>query len=217
MDGETLNQRIYAGRARAAAHIGVECQLYRPIGNDAPLANLLRTLKVSFNAADPKYMKPNLYGKAVWFADLDARFTQPGDYVIRSSDDATWFIAAQQPLLPIVCIECNRKIALQRPAKIDAVGVVGYGGEYPENQEVKFGQAENLWPASVLIGRRTQAATSLPATVKEAVWEILLPSTIWGTIRAADILLDDRKHRYAVQAAELTDLGWRIQAEEAHA
>src|SRR6185312_7327422 len=216
MDGETLEARINLGRARAAAHVGRDVAVYRPVDVSAPLINRLYVIPAAFNAADPKYVKPNLYGKPVWFGDFDGAQTQPGDYLVRLNDGAVWFVAAQQPLLPIVCVSCNRKLALLRPEKQTAVGVVGYGGEYPANLDTPLGDEGRLWPASVLQGRKSQGATALPASVKELLWEILLPVSARFRIRAADILVDDVRTRYIVQSAESTDLGWRIQAESAH-
>jgi hypothetical protein len=42
----------------------------------------------------------------------------------------------------------------------------------------------------------------------------LLPNTP-ATIRAADLLTDDRGQSYVVGSAELTALGWRILAKQA--
>lgn len=216
MDGATIQQRIYAGRGKAALRIGLDCRQYRPLSAAAPLGNLLATLKAAFNAGDSSYRAPNLYGDPVWYGDFDARQTLPGDYLVRVSDGATFFIAAQQPLLPIVCIDCNRSLRVTRQQPVTSVGAVGYGGIQKANDVDVLGTAGALWPASILMGGRKEAAASLPAGVKNAGWKILLPPSVPITLQAGDILTDDMGRRYAVDSAELTDLGWRLSGNEVH-
>ncbi|MGH8259851.1 MAG: hypothetical protein ACRES6_08945 [Steroidobacteraceae bacterium] len=219
MDAATLNARVYAGRAQVAARLGTDCALWRPVLAGSPFTRQIGTLKAAFNAADPQYAKPNLYGKPVWFGDLDGRITRVGDYLVRASDGATWFLAAQQPLLPIACIECDRLLSVYRPQTSAAPGTQPYGGAYAQDDEAILGgtaPAGQPWPASILQGKRLQPSTPVPGTVKEVGWEILLPPSVPVTILASDLMIDDLGRRYAVEGAELTDLGWRIQAEEAH-
>ena len=216
MDGATIQQRIYSGRAKAAARIGLSCALFRPVAAAAPLGNQIGSLLAAFNAGDSKYKAPNLPGDPIWYADLDGRITQPGDYLVRALDGATWFIAAQQQLLPIVCIDCNRSIMITRQTPVTTVGAVGYGGIAPTTSVPVLGAPGALWPASILIGGRKEAATGLPAGVKNAGWKIMLPISVPIIVTAGDIVTDDLGHRYAVDAAEQTDTGWRITANEAH-
>ena len=44
----------------------------------------------------------------------------------------------------------------------------------------------------------------------------MLPISVPIIVTAGDIVTDDLGHRYAVDAAEQTDTGWRITANEAH-
>lgn len=215
MDGNTIQQRIYAGRGKAAQRIGLPCRVLRPQIASAPLANLITTLPVAFNAMDSSYTKASLYGKPVWYADLDGRFTAPGDYLVRVSDGAIWFIAAQQQLLPIVAVECNRRVTIARQASATVCGVGGYSGL--QDPTDYLGTADSLWPASILIGGRALSAIGLPSDVKEAGWRILLPPSIPVPIAAGDIIADDLERRFAVESAEQTDMGWRLTVNEAHA
>lgn len=209
-----MNALIYKGRGNAALRIGTPCQVFRPATTANPFTNQIAQLNVAFNAADPNYTKPNLYGKAIWFADMDGRQTLPGDYLVRSTDNNFWFIAAQQSLLPIVVIECNRSIRVLRQAPVTAVGNVPYGGIVaPTNI---LGSPDSLWPASILQGGKPLPAVGLPSDVKDAGWKILLPASAPVTIKTADLIEDDTGRGFAVGSAELTDLGWRLEVNETH-
>lgn len=215
MDGNTIQQRIYAGRGKAARRIGLPCRVLRPLIASAPLTNLISTLPAAFNATDSKYTRANLYGKPVWYVDIDGRYTAPGDYLVRISDGAIWFIAAQQQILPIVAVECNRRIKISRQASATTCGVGGYSGL--QDPTDYLGTADSLWPASILIGGRALSAIGLPSDVKEAGWRILLPPSVPVPIAAGDIIADDLERRFAVESAEQTDMGWRLTVNEAHA
>jgi hypothetical protein len=212
MDGATLQNRIYKGYGKAAAKIGINHDLYRPRGTQFPLigSNKLATLPVSFNAEDFKYSRPNKYGKPTWFAVMDGTQTQVGDYLKGSS--GTFFIAAQQALLPILAVECNRIINVQRPQQQRGVGAQGYGGDTDANETMLMQE----WPASILQGTKGEKSeTRLPGDVRMAWWAILLPSAPGVTIRSDDIITDELARRYIVSSAELSDLGWRITAMQA--
>lgn len=214
MDAATIQAKIYAGRGKAALRIGFPCKVFRPVAVESPLTNQVTIVRAAFNAADNQYGKPNLYGKPVWFADFDGRLTQPGDYLVRDSDSTTFFIAAQQPLLPIVCVECPRSLFVSRQSSGQSQGVSGYGGLTDLTDAL--GNADTPWPASILMGGRVQPSPGLPAGVREAAWSILLPSSVPITILASDIITDDLGRRFAVESAESTDLGWRMLCAEVH-
>jgi hypothetical protein len=217
MDAAAINAKIHAGRAKVAQRIGFPCTIYRPDAVGTPLSNRVTVINAAFNAADNAYGKPNLYGKPVWFGDFDGRLTQPGDYLVRKTDGATWFIAAQQPLLPLVCIDCPRKLRISRPNETTTEGVTTYSGlSSPSNLPDILGTPDTLWPASILMGGRIQPSTGLPAGVREAAWSILLPRSVPVTILSADLITDDLGRRFAIESAELSDLGWRMIAAEVH-
>jgi hypothetical protein len=219
MDGATIQARIYAGRGKAALRIGLDCRQYRPLTAAAPLGNLLATIKAAFNSGDSNYLAPNLYGDPVWYADLDGRVTQTSDYLVRVSDGSTWFIAAQQQLLPIVCVDCNRAVRISRQSLNASVGAQAYGSTSPcdpTSMSDIVGAPGALWPASILMGGRKDAATGLPGGVKNAGWKMLLPPSVPVVLKAGDIATDDLGRRYAIDAAELTDMGWRLAANEVH-
>lgn len=218
MDAATINAKIYAGRGKAALRLGYDCNLFRPTTAANPFSNGIRTtLKAAFNAGDNSYRSPNLYGDAVWYGDFDARVTLPGDYLVRILDGQIYYVGQMQSLLPIICIDCTRSLRITRQAAATQFGDIGYSAMQPSGNVDVLGTPATLWPASILIGPRSQVSIGLPADVKQAGWRILLPLSVPITIRQDDIMTDDLGRRYAVEVAELTDLGWRINANEMHA
>lgn len=215
MDGPTIQARVYAGYAKAAKVIGLTFNLYRPLTANAPLGNLVGTLKAAMDSTpDYKFKKPNEYGDATWYALIDDATTQAGDYLVNAN--GTYFIAGKQFLLPVIVVECNRAAKITRQQAQTAVGAVGYGGNVPSQEVDVLGAAGAFWPASILFGGKSQQGVGLPAGVKNIGWRILLPPSVPITVKAGDIVTDDLGRRYAVDGAELTDLGWRINAQEVH-
>ncbi|MFC6519746.1 hypothetical protein ACFQAT_08120 [Undibacterium arcticum] len=140
--------------------------------------------------------------------------TQAGDYLVNAN--GTYFIAGKQFLLPVIVVECNRQVKITREQAVTSVGAVGYSGNQPSQEIDVLGASGNLWPASILLGGKSQRGVDLPAGVKNVGWKILLPPSVPITIMAGDIATDDLGRRYAIEGAELTDLGWRINAQEIH-
>lgn len=206
MDGATLNSRIHAGYARVARYIGTTYAHYRPANASTPIAagNKLADLPVSLNAQDPRYSKPNSYGKALWFAVADGAQLAVGDYI--EGAQGILFVAAVQPLLPILVVECNRTVSIRRPQQQTGVGAVGYGGDTDANEVALM----TAWPASVLQGGNGDRNALLPGDSRNPMFTVLLPHYAGVTLRIADLITDDLGGRYVVASAELTDLGWRL-------
>lgn len=213
MDAATLQNRIYKGYGKAALRIGPVYSLYRPSSANNPIiaGNLVTSsLNASFNAQDMTYGKPNVYGKALWYALVDGTQTKVGDYLVGA--DKTVFIAAMQQALPILAVECNRTISVHRPAQQGAVGAVGYGGNTASAETMLM----QSWPASVLQGTKGEKnETNLPGDVRTPWWVVLLPSWSGVSLRTSDTITDELSRRYVISSAELTDLGWRITCQQA--
>ena len=207
MDGATLQQRVYYGYAKAANVIGLSFAQYRPATASTAIAagNLLRSMPASFNAQDMAYGKPNGYGKATWYCVADGRLLQVGDYL--TGNGSTYFIAAMQPLLPMLAVECNRTVTVYRPQQQPGVGALGYGGNTESNQVAIV----TAFPASILIGAKAETnAVKLPGDGRSVAQVMLLPPIPGGVqIKNNDIVIDDLANRYIIFGAELTDLGWR--------
>ena len=92
---------------------GTTTSAYRPRGAESPLSarNRFLRLHAAFSGLDGRFARPNGYGNALWYGVFDAAYTLPGDYLVQQ--DSTWFIAAQQKLLPVwICtggnpVTCN--------------------------------------------------------------------------------------------------------------
>lgn len=212
MDATTLQSRIYAGYAKAALRIGYTTNLYRPASASNPIAagTLVQTLPASFNPEDMGYSKPNKYGHPTWFGLFDGRLTQVGDY-LQNSHDGTFFVAAQQQALPILLVQCNRNLNVLRPQQQAGVGALGYGGDTTANETALM----TAWPASVLQGPKGEKGdVGLPGDVKNPWWAVLMPKFGSVVLRSGDIITDELARRYVISSAELTDLGWRMTAQQ---
>lgn len=220
MDGPTIQARVYAGYAKAAKVIGIAYDQYRPLTAAAPLANKVATVKMAVDSGKQyTFNSPNEYGDPTWLALIDDATVQTGDYLVGNNggyNTNTYFIAGKQFLLPVLAIECNRSIRITRENLSSAVGALGYSGNQPANETDILGASGTLWPASILLGGRAQAGLNLPAGVKNVGWRILLPPSVPVSILASDMVTDDLGRRYAIEGSELTDLGWRINAQEVH-
>lgn len=214
MDGLKLREKQYAGYAKAAQRIGLITDIYRPTtaANPLNLVNKQQTIKASFNAEDMTYSKPNKYGKATWYGLFDGRLTRVGDYLVVAGD-GTYFIAAQQQALPILCVSCNAVADFKRPQQQAGVGALGYGGNTKANETALMTQ----WPCSILQGGRGEKMDAvLPGDVKTAQWSVLVPKFGDVILRSGDVITDNAGRRFTIGGAELTDLGWRLTAQEAH-
>ena len=222
MDGPTIQARVYAGYAKAAKVIGIAYDQYRPLSASQPLTNKVATVKMAVDSGKQyTFTSPNEYGDPTWLALIDDATVLPGDYLVGNNGGLnvnTYFIAGKQFLLPVLAIECNRSIRISRQVASAAVGAVGYSGTTAANESNILGAPSNLWPASVLFGGKSQGGLALPAGAKQSGWRILLPPSVPANVvlGASDIVTDDIGRRYVIDGAELTDLGWRINANELH-
>lgn len=209
MDAATLQARIYAGYAKAALRIGQTADQHRATSASNPMAagTKLRAIMASFNAEDVGYKKPNKYGHPTWFGIFDGSLTQPGDYLTGAF--GTFFIAAQQLHLPILCVQCNSVVTIKRPQQQAGVGALGYGGNTDAGETALM----TGWPASVLQGGGgDRSDVGLPGDTKNPQWSVLLPAYGVVALRSGDIITDDIGKRMVISSAEKTDLGWRIVA-----
>lgn len=212
MNADTLQKKIYIGYGKAAQRIGRTFEVYRPSSESNPVdpGNLVTSLPASFNSEDMKYGKPNKYGKPLWYCLVDGRQTQVGDYLFNGDD--MYFIAAQQLALPILVVECNRKVDVLRPKQQPGAGAIGYGGGAAAEATTLMSQ----WPCSILQGTKGEKTEAhLPADIRSPWWAILMPAWPGVVFRSTDVISDDLNRRYIISSAELTDLGWRLTAMQA--
>ena len=210
MDAAGIQAKINRGASIASGKLGQPFAWFRAYGSASPLdpacqmGTLLAYLDPNFTY-DGK--KPNGYNKPLWGALFDRTLTQGGDYL--QGGQGTFFLAAQQPLLPTLAVECNAVISVARPGGIDLAHEDSYGGQ------TMAGDLPLLtrWPASVLAGGRTQAGTSgLPGDAVMKGKELLFPAAPGVLLRVGDLVTTDAGERLTLTAAERTDLGWRASA-----
>jgi hypothetical protein len=139
------------------------------------------------------------YGQPLWSGSFDSSYTQPGDYL--AGHAKTYFVATQQPGLPIQCVLTNRVVTIVRPV---AAASGGYSGFYATSGEIVIDQ----WPASLLEdGGRAGAVR--PNETRFSAWTLLLPALPASPL-VADVITDDLGATYVVAAAEQSLLGWRL-------
>ena len=205
MNPTALQDRIHRGLNTAARAIGAETDAYRPTDVSEPLdpTNRFLRLRAGFTAEDGKFARPNGYGDALWYGVFDAAYTQPGDYLVQG--DVVWFVAAQQRLLPVLCVQTNRVVSFWRPAAPSNTGENTYGGVTTATNSALLSN----WPASVLgASGRGQPNTDLPSDSSVPYWTVLLPAFPGVMLHPSDLMTDDLGRNAVVAAAELSDLGW---------
>ena len=211
MDGYKIQQKLYKGYAKAAKRTGTVYQHYRPSSASDPLSphNQMADLYASLNADDPTFSRPNVFGKATWYGIMDGAQCQVFDYV--TGIEGTLYIAAMQQLLPIYMVDCNRVITILRPSMDAGPGALGYGGDTAAGEVALM----TAWPASMLQGSKGEKNdVGLPGDTKNPWFNVLVPYWEGVTLRTSDIITDDIGGRYRVSSAELTDLGWRLTAQQ---
>lgn len=212
MDPVRLQDRVHWGLNAAARVLGTSTDAYRPSGISNPIApgNRFLRLNVAFTAPDGKFSRPNAYGVAMWYGIFDAAYTRPGDYLVQ--DTSVWFVAAQQWLLPVLCVATNRIVSFWRPAAQSNTGVNDYGGVTTATNTPLLSN----WPASVLgaVGGG-RADAGLPVDNSSPNCTVLLPHFPGIILHPSDLMTDDLNRNAVVTAAELSDLGWRITARQA--
>jgi hypothetical protein len=207
MNGRKLQDRLYLGLGLSARHVGQSTDAFRPSGPFQPLAarNRFLRLPTTFTSSNGKYSQTNQFGNALWYGTFDGSYTKPGDYLITA--DATYFVASQAPLLPILCARTNRIISISRPNVQANIAGNTYGG-------YTLGASTMLmtdWPASVLgEGRSSHSTTDLPTDQGTPYWNVLVPSPMGVVLSPGDIMTDDLGRAAVISGSELTDLGWRI-------
>jgi hypothetical protein len=211
MDAAAIQAKINRGAAIAAQKLGETCTWYRPLDalrcvvSEAVMGTILCYFDPSFQFTAKA---PNLYGKPVYGALLDRTKTLPGDYL--SAPSGVYFIAGQQPLLPTIAVQCNALVNITRPAGAIPLtpGINAYSAETAAtDQPLMTG-----WPASLLQGGRTQTSRAdLPGEVQNKGFTGLLPYWPGVIFRTADRVSDTTTGKMlTISAAELTDLGWRL-------
>ena len=215
MDAARLNDRVARGMGQAALRLGEIYEAFRPRDSIEPLspANRLLCLNAAFHSEDKDWNRSARYDQPLWFAVHDTAYTQPGDYL--RGPAGTFFIAAQPPLLPTVCVLTNRVVSFARADGARQPGSNGYGGVQQREETLLL----DSWPASVLMASAgARSAGALPGEPGPAGWMVRLPA-LHGSgaveLRQDDLMTDETGTRAVISAVERTELGWRLTATQA--
>ncbi len=207
MNGRKLQDRLYLGLGLSARHVGLSADAFRPSGPFQPLAarNRFLRLPATFTSSPGQYNRTNEFGNMLWYGVFDASYTKPGDYLVTGG--ATYFVASQAPLLPILCARTNRTISIARPNVQANIAGNAYGGYMLGSSIILMAD----WPASILgEGRTSRSTADLPTDQGTPYWNVLVPSLVGVVLSPGDIITDDLGRTAVISGSELTDLGWRI-------
>ena len=212
MDAERVQDSVHRGLGRAGRVVGHWCEVFRPQGPECPLdgANLVLRMQAAFSAPGGKFARAQGIGQAYWEGVFDAAYTRVGDYLRRretrpgEGDGGVWFIAAQQKLHPVLCVQANRVIDLLRAPTPRLPGLAAYGGR-EGGEEVRL----RGWPVAMLpAGTGGAEDAGLPERGGGG-WTVLLPACGVAP-RAGDVVRDDLGTRAAVAQADLQGAVWRL-------
>lgn len=209
MESSRLQDRIYYGLGAAARRMGDRTDAFRQNGPHNPLSTSNRYLrmKAAFIPMDGGAARANAYGIALWKAVLDGSYTKPGDYLLQ--EERTFFVAAQQSLLPILCVQTNRVVSMARPGIQTSVASNPYGGHTADDVCALM----TGWPASVTaVSGKGQPSADLPTDQVVPYLEILMPAAPGVTLSPGDLVSDDLGRRAVLVGTELSNLGWRLSA-----
>jgi hypothetical protein len=219
--GERIADAVRRGSGRVAIVLGDWCEAFRASTLDDPLAPQNRFLRLQAEFAPPgNGLRPPGYGGAAWWGTFDSAYTRVGDYVRRpestpgAGDGAVWFIASQEPLLPVLCVRTTGMVDVSRPAGPAGRGVNTYGGVV-RNAAVPVARR---WPASLLAaGGSGAVGAELPARLPSGSWQVLMPAMPGAVLGRGDIVTEASGWTGVISSAELTALGWRLVVREAAA
>jgi len=218
---EHIADVIQRALGRAGRVLAPVCDLYRPVSAaKQPLDPSLKVLRLAaaFAPHGGDWKKPQPHGQALWDGLFDAAYTRPGDYIVRAEsrpglgDGGVWFICGQQALSPPLCARANRVVGFTRvPTAVDA-GVTSYGGVTTQPRVTLI----SGWPASMLdAGSGGKYQADLPTDTLLGDWVVLLPAIPGQLLQEGDRMTDDLGRSGVVSAAELTELGWRMNVKQA--
>lgn len=209
MNERKLQDRLYLGLGRSARYVGQWAEAFRPRGAFNPLDKQNRFLKLpaAFSSAKGKDSGTNAYGDPLWHGIFDGSYTRTGDYIVL--DSRVFFVASQDPLLPILCVRTNRTINIVRPDVQGTTAANHYGGYTSAGSAILM----KAWPASLLGENRSGASIAgLPADQTVPYWSVLVPSVSNVFVSPGDMITDDMGRTAVITGSELTNLGWRLSA-----
>ena len=213
MAQDRIQDRLQWGMNVAARAAGASTDAYRPtdVANPLDPGNRYLRLHALFTGMMGKFLRPEGYGESAVHGIFDAAYTQVGDYLVQPGG-GTWFIASQEPLLPVLCVRTSRVVSFARAVAPTSSGVNPYGGVTATTTTPLL----TNWPASVMgAAGGGQPEAGLPSDTTVPYWTVLLPAFPGVVLLPADLMTDDLGRNAVVSAAEMTSLGWRLTVKQA--
>ena len=210
MDGATLQSRIYAGYARAAAHVGTTHALYRPAALAPALigaANQIGTIAASFNIAGT-YNGQTKPDQIIWQAVVDGTQVQVGDYLVGEN---TFCIVGMQPLMPILAMRCTDTMAISRMgAAVSGADGASYGLNVIAAAVPCYIQLKRDKGFSAPAGFQGGATNTSAPLPEWNVYACLGGVTEPGTIQEGDIVTFSNGDQMRVDAASSSTIMWQL-------
>jgi hypothetical protein len=206
---DRIQDALHRGLGVAARGLGAWCDAFRPRSGTDPLDSTNRFLRLPASFLPQRETQDVSHGHRVWQGVFDAAYTRPGDYL--SDGEHVFFVVAQEPFQPVLCIGGNRVVSVRRPGAPAAAGVNGYGRALWRDATPLL----TRWPASVVTSGQTPDRTDLPADAGLAGWSVWLPLAPIAVVRTGDLLQDDLGRNGVVSAADISALGWRLTVKQA--
>ncbi len=196
MNGAALQDIIYAGYAKAAAHTGRPYSHYRAVLPMYPVdpGNLLGTIDCLF-AAEKRFAVPSKYKIPTRYLYADGRELQQRDILV--GPYGTFFVGDMQPNLPMQAVWCNETISVERPVYVDTVLV-------PDQIAIAmpcFRQLKKLDQKSV-----PQAYGAANQATPIAEWFAYVPM-LWTDLRQNDDVIDQVGRRYKISSIDPSEIG----------
>lgn len=214
MNGLKLQAKAYRGYAKSARKVGLQHHHFRPASATLPLdaANALTDLPVLIERHMGKfrYDAPEVHGKPYRDAIADGTLLAVGDYLVPSDGRETMFVAAMQPIEPILLVTCNAVVSIVRTPKTNSVGASsGYSGVSRASEQTLI----SGWPCSLVMGGGGERSTTmLPSEPRsDQGMAVMLPSIPGGLqFDTGMSIVDEQGVRYLVVGVEHSSMGWRL-------
>lgn len=214
MNAAELQDRMHRAAGRTAAIAGETCDLFRPTGPMHPLApaNRILRLHAAFLPMGGNFRRPVQHSQSLWEGLFDAAYTRPGDILRRARDGAVFYIAAQQPMLPVLCVRALRTVKITRPITANVAGLNLYGGAIAATEITR---AEG-WPTTMtLLGSRGTGEAGIASELSGETWQVQLPVSLEIDLRPTDRLIDDQGRIGIIAGSETSEVGTTLLVRQA--
>ena len=207
MDAAEIQRLAALGFGIAGGILGSTYTQYRPTTANNPLTNVVQAISAAFDIVPGfKFAGPAPWGKPTRFGLFDTTNVAVGDYFV--GQNQTLFVSAFQLYEPPELVLCNGTVTIAAPGEDTLPGLsTSYAGRTNASDQV----VATGWPVSILIKQKGDLdPVKLPADVRSASFEVLMPVIPGVPITPSLRLTDTAGNTYVVNAAEQTAFGWRL-------